>query len=73
MTLPQPTVSLTLEERARAELVALAPELRDDDAWCEARENLLRFFSLLEIFATLEDMTADSSSDTGEVGLCDEE
>lgn len=72
MPLPQPTVSLTLEEQARAELVARAPELRDHDAWCEARENLLRFFSLVEIFATPDDETADSSSDAGEVALPNE-
>lgn len=63
MTSPQPIVSLTLEEQARAELVAWAPELRDDGAWCEARENLLRFFSLLEVFTARDDATAETSSD----------
>jgi hypothetical protein len=50
----------TLEQDAREELAAIAPELLDDDAWGDARENLLRLFALMEAFTAPEDETVEN-------------
>jgi hypothetical protein len=44
-----------LERSARAELVALDPALMDDEEWRTTRDNLLRFFALLQVFTELEE------------------
>jgi len=51
------------ERSARAELAALDPALLDEDAWSAARDNLLRFFALLQEFTEAE-------VDVGETSIC---
>jgi hypothetical protein len=57
----QPARATSLEQLAREELAVRCPELLDDDAWLEARENLLRLFVLLEAFTAPEDTTTEDS------------
>jgi hypothetical protein len=51
------------ERSARAELAALDPALLDDDAWTAARDNLLRFFTLVQAFV-------EAGDDAGENDIC---